>query len=707
MKVSSFKQFLEEEDSKAIVQTGINSKGIDNNVTKEIINSRLALVTNHEFLTPYIALGSISRVLAYANIIVPQYTFLDRHEGEVVFDATQFGKMFGVNTDGTKVPSESGHFVYFSYVMNDDGYYDCFAALVDQDELDDILDIEGEDEEDVDKIGVEQKVNEGDSSGFWGAIVPEDPTDLIPVNATLNNYERMKQARRDAEVARQKGNEEEAKQHDAAAKQHMQNTLVSGALDIATLSPLGRGVRLALTAARGAGATAARGVAARGAGATAARGAGATAARGAGATAARGAGATAARTALSVLGHAAAKMLAGNPSKTKDWIGDLATRDPSTQAAFKTSQRLNNSYDPESSSKKTKKKVDEKIAIANIANAINKSGRRARKSISTLTKKIGSNLEDLASKFPSDLTKSIQTPVASDSTSRQQFVKSQIQSRAPSIEDRPSVQQALRRGAGIGISGYPASSLINSYDPTLNEEMHPRQKIPDGAFVKVTKSRDSNRHEVVGFEPGEHPAQDTYYTVTHLREPGSRTKFTRSPPKKYDNPGIPDLPGIPRAAAQIHKLNPSNTTREEVESIDERKSSDPRGLAYKVTAASHAANPEWGPPDHTQDPQTHFGTAATRSSTLAAIKAIRGIKKFDVNNPEHVEAVSRAIHGSPSDYEGNARGWSQTAMTHPAQTDAQKERRAKLTGPYDDLSEPEKEKDRQIARTVATNIKKK
>ena len=308
---------------------------------------------------------------------------------------------------------------------------------------------------------------------------------------------------------------------------------------------------------------------------------------------------------------------------------------------------------------------------------------------------------------------------------------------------------------------------------------------------------------------------------------------------RQDNPGIPDLPGIPRAAAQIHKLNPSNTTneehlhekmdweekqgtsiphldqptlkahkdaadwhtgeylrakesgdtkkqlfhkrrmehhlfrdgmihlmvrdikeesesidegttkywnkqkkrswlrkkgyatssvdstsvkntaalavrnardimkKEEVESIDERKSSDPKGLAYKVTAASHAANPEWGPPDHTQDPQTHFGTAATRSSTLAAIKAIRGIKKFDVNNPEHVEAVSRAIHGSPSDYEGNARGWSQTAMTHPAQTDAQKERRAKLTGPYDDLSEPEKEKDRQIARTVATNIKKK
>jgi len=158
MKVSSFKKFLEEEDSKAIVTTGINSKSIDNSVTKEIINSRLANVTSNSFLTPYIALGSIARILAYVNIVVPQYTFLDREEGEVVFDATQVGQIAGVNLDGSPARTEADHFIYFSYSMNDDGYYDCFAALVDSDELERIMDMGGD--ADVDQFDVDQNVNE-------------------------------------------------------------------------------------------------------------------------------------------------------------------------------------------------------------------------------------------------------------------------------------------------------------------------------------------------------------------------------------------------------------------------------------------------------------------------------------------------------------------------------------------------------------------
>jgi hypothetical protein len=158
MKVSSFKQFLEEDDSKAIVQTGINSKGLDNTVTKEIINSRLVAATNHAYLTPYIALGNIARILAYVGIVVPQYTFLDREEGEVVFDAPQFGQVAGVNIDGTPAIPKTQYFIYFSYAMNEDGYYDCFAALVDIDELDNIMD-EGEDT-DPDEVHNAQKLGE-------------------------------------------------------------------------------------------------------------------------------------------------------------------------------------------------------------------------------------------------------------------------------------------------------------------------------------------------------------------------------------------------------------------------------------------------------------------------------------------------------------------------------------------------------------------
>jgi len=157
MKVFSFKQFLEEEDTKAIVQTGVNSKSLDNNVTKEMLNAQLAKTTGHPFITPYIALGAIARVLAYANIILPQYVFLDKKDGEVVFDATQFGKMAGVNLDGSPANNDTEYFVYFSYSMNDDGYYDCFAILVDQEELDGIL---TGDDEDVDEVEETQEMSE-------------------------------------------------------------------------------------------------------------------------------------------------------------------------------------------------------------------------------------------------------------------------------------------------------------------------------------------------------------------------------------------------------------------------------------------------------------------------------------------------------------------------------------------------------------------
>ena len=707
MKVSSFKQFLEEEDSKAIVQTGINSKGIDNNVTKEIINSRLALVTNHEFLTPYIALGSISRVLAYANIIVPQYTFLDRHEGEVVFDATQFGKMFGVNTDGTKVPSESGHFVYFSYVMNDDGYYDCFAALVDQDELDDILDIEGEDEEDVDKIGVEQKVNEDSSfkkkislNEFLPAVAARlgpsaaailrgiakpkpnpAPSPTIPTIPTI-----PKPANDPGKVVPLKPSEpvRPANPPTSPPKEvpHPANDPVPKPPQVPTkppkelpkpandpLKPLKEPEPAPIPAAPEPAPSPWSPW-------------------------------------LPAPGHtphrppAPAPRPEPAPAPAPRRVPEPA---PEPAPAPAPAPRRVPAPAPEPAPAPAPAQRPEPAPAPSSTPSPAPSSAPAPRPKPTRPPKTKKPRKPFILSLPDGQPeKGDYLGVAAERGPWMELLKQQghLQAPDPTQIPRPSTVQRYSRD--------PMGQITNSYDPTLNEEMHPRQKIPNGAFVNVTNnSRDSNRHEVVGFEPGEHPAQDTYYTVTHLREPGSRTKFTRSPPKKYDNPGIPDLPGIPRAAAQIHKLNPSNTTREEVESIDERKSSDPRGLAYKVTAASHAANPEWGPPDHTQDPQTHFGTAATRSSTLAAIKAIRGIKKFDVNNPEHVEAVSRAIHGSPSDYEGNARGWSQTAMTHPAQTDAQKERRAKLTGPYDDLSEPEKEKDRQIARTVATNIKKK
>lgn len=153
------------------------------------------------------------------------------------------------------------------------------------------------------------------------------------------------------------------------------------------------------------------------------------------------------------------------------------------------------------------------------------------------------------------------------------------------------------------------------------------------------------------------------------------------------------------------------TVREEA--LNERKSSDPKSVAYAITRDSHAAYPEWGPANHASDPAKDFGHQATRSSAVAAIKAYRELRKkhgsVDMDNPEHVEHISKAIHGSPSDFGGQARGWSKAAIDlgEPYQTPERKAKRATLTGPYGGLSDSEKEKDRVIARTVAKHFGKK
>ena len=173
--------------------------------------------------------------------------------------------------------------------------------------------------------------------------------------------------------------------------------------------------------------------------------------------------------------------------------------------------------------------------------------------------------------------------------------------------------------------------------------------------------------------------------------------------KAYRDLGIKHIP--------VHIVPKYNVTDlhsgKEAEQMDEMKSSNPKGLAYKITAASHAANPSYGPHDPSVDPKTNFGAGATRSSAVAGLRAARAIKKAggNPNDPEHIETISKAVHGSPADYGGKARGWSQHALTSTNQSPEQKERRSKLTGAYGGLSNDEQEKDRQIARVIANRVR--
>lgn len=166
MKMIKFRDYLKEMVTagmigKYLVQAGINSKGLENPLTRQTLNAQLSKTTGHSFITPYIAIGAISRVLAYANIILPQYIFLNKENGEVVFDVNQFGRMDGIELDGTKVFNtfKEPYYVYFTYDLNEEGYFDVFAAIVNADELARLMNV-GDEMDDIEEEITEEPINE-------------------------------------------------------------------------------------------------------------------------------------------------------------------------------------------------------------------------------------------------------------------------------------------------------------------------------------------------------------------------------------------------------------------------------------------------------------------------------------------------------------------------------------------------------------------
>lgn len=134
-----FSDYLKEDFDPAIFNAdgGISIK---DPTVLDAINSNLEVSTSCTFRTPYNALEEVRKMLAYYKIFLPKSVFLDQNHGNDVFEVSQFGEKMGMNNDGEVVSaSDSPLFVYFEWSLNDKGMYDVFAALVDQEELDEIL----------------------------------------------------------------------------------------------------------------------------------------------------------------------------------------------------------------------------------------------------------------------------------------------------------------------------------------------------------------------------------------------------------------------------------------------------------------------------------------------------------------------------------------------------------------------------------------
>lgn len=170
-----------------------------NQEIRDEVNSKLAMVTCDNFLTPYIAYGRIQNLLAQYHIILPQPGFMEGESGIRIHDVNQFGMHFGMDNDG-KV-KQDGEFdkdethgehiegespedfdnaddfqlassndiddqekelhIYFEYSMNELGTFTIFCEILDNDELEDIKndlsddeleDIEGDEEQEMPNI---------------------------------------------------------------------------------------------------------------------------------------------------------------------------------------------------------------------------------------------------------------------------------------------------------------------------------------------------------------------------------------------------------------------------------------------------------------------------------------------------------------------------------------------------------------------------
>lgn len=120
------------------------------------INQQLAIVLNPEnrtyagnsILSPEVGFERIRKTLYNFAIHLPPALNLDQEEGEEVFSVEQFGNPYGPLPSGEFGTNRDPLYLYVYYFLNEHGYYEFFAQVVNEEELIGLVQDEDEVEED-------------------------------------------------------------------------------------------------------------------------------------------------------------------------------------------------------------------------------------------------------------------------------------------------------------------------------------------------------------------------------------------------------------------------------------------------------------------------------------------------------------------------------------------------------------------------------
>jgi len=138
--MKNFKKYLMREEVEVAPYVKSGSIDIDDPSVRDNINTLLHGITGRCFITPYIALERVAKVLNNFHIHVPKTTFLENDSGMVSFNISQFGNKFGMQNNGEVVVKNTSPFhLYFEYRMNEKGLFDVFCEILDETELEEIM----------------------------------------------------------------------------------------------------------------------------------------------------------------------------------------------------------------------------------------------------------------------------------------------------------------------------------------------------------------------------------------------------------------------------------------------------------------------------------------------------------------------------------------------------------------------------------------
>lgn len=177
-------RFLREHLKEEVNLTSYTKSGVidvDDVSVRENINILLKGATARSFLTPYIALEKVSKVLANFHIFIPHMTFLEGDHGIEVFDVRQFGMKMGMKDNGEIVTKEAQPYnIYFEYRMNENGMFDIVCKLTERENIEKGLN-EAKDDLRAKMMGAGAAMALG-ASGLASSMAPYIGNKLIPAN---------------------------------------------------------------------------------------------------------------------------------------------------------------------------------------------------------------------------------------------------------------------------------------------------------------------------------------------------------------------------------------------------------------------------------------------------------------------------------------------------------------------------------------------